>query len=170
MGFFSFLKGLFGGGESKSTLSGGASSGDLYNKKYDPKLVQSLKGDHQAVLGIFGRIQTAVQNHNDADLYAALQEFGTALKAHLALENVKFYSYIEEKYMEDPDLKKRIHHFRVEMEGIAVAVNRFLRAHTIPEQTPEQWASLPNDLAELAKALGKRIHDEETELYEMYKP
>lgn len=165
MALISFLKALFTASSTPPEIEP-----DYQRLKFNPKLVQSLKGDHQAILGIFGQIQTAVQNHQDQDLYEALQEFGVAMKTHLYEENVKFYYYIEKKYLDDADIKKRIHYFRVEMEGIAVALNRFLREHTVPMQTPEQWMILPGKLSELAKALGKRIHDEETELYAMYRP
>lgn len=121
------------------------------------------------MLSIFGRIQTAVQHHDDTELYHQLQSFGAALNSHLAAENVKFYSYIEELYMNDHLQKERILHFRVEMSHIGVVVNKFLKEHTIPEQTKEQWDALPEALAGLATALGKRIHDEETELYSLYK-
>lgn len=139
------------------------------SKEYDPSLIPALLDDHQQLLVMFGNIQNAVSQRDNPMLYEALKKFGSALKNHIAVENMKFYHYVEEHYKNDKSTRERVKHFRIEMEGITVVINRFLKQHTKPDLTPQEWASLPANLSELAVAISKRLHDEETELYAMYK-
>ena len=140
------------------------------SKEYEPGLIDDFKHDHQELLQLFAAIQKAISSRNEDALYSALQAFGTALRVHVAKENVRFYVYVEHKHQADLAMRKRIQQYRLDMDEIGKDITRFIRTYSIPQQTDANWRALPAEMSKIASALSQRLHDEETELYDMYRP
>lgn len=137
---------------------------------YDAALVDTLKDDHQQLLQVFTDIRQAGNEGRFAHLAQLLEQFKLALLNHVALENVKFYVYMQNHAGMDAATLGFIAGVRKEMNGIARTVGKFVDAHlaSVPS-----YATLPRfneELHQVGEVLAKRIELEETQLYSLYRP
>ncbi len=136
---------------------------------YDPELVDSLKGDHQALLVIFNNITAAFKKENYTKVAGELKEFRTLLQSHLLTENVRFYIYLQRQLAGSHLDTELILGFRKEMDGIGRAVIRFLDKYESIDTDTALTASFEGELTQIGQVLGERIKKEEEVLYPLYR-
>ncbi|WP_018623526.1 hemerythrin domain-containing protein [Kangiella aquimarina] len=142
-----------------------------YGISYDPHLIDNLKGDHNHLVALYGRIWTEGFEANNREKLADLvTQFKRDFQAHLLKENVKFYVYLEQKLSDDSSSMDLVKDFRSEMNDIAQAVIRFCKTYSKPIITAEQKESFKKDFETVGKVLTHRVSLEENELYTLYQP
>lgn len=164
MGLFSFL---FGSSAKESetskepVLHAGIS--------YDVLLIDKLKEDHQELVKLFTAIKSAATEGHFAEIQKILHEFKLALQTHLAVENVRFYVYVQQIYANDVDTSDFISGLRTEMNGIARVVMKFTEKHGAVPLTHATVAGFLAELDEIGAVLVKRVQLEESRLYSLYR-
>lgn len=138
--------------------------------QYDPRLIDQLKLEHQALLSIYKEIQESYKVKNTNKLVIDLGRFRTQLTGHLLKENVRFYMYVESLLTQDPTSIQIIQQFRQEMDGIGKAVIDFLDKYRAVNDNPQLMSSFGEDLEKIGSVLAKRILNEEGTLYPLYMP
>jgi oligoendopeptidase F len=137
---------------------------------YDPHLVKSLKGDHQALVQIFQRIDAACRELKFADCEEALRQFRARFNDHLIVENTRFYLYVKHA-MEaaNPASAEIARGFQQEMNKIAKVVTTFVDKYSGHEDALKS-AAFAEELKGIGGALAERIEREEKTLYPLYVP
>jgi hypothetical protein len=97
-----------------------------------------------------------------------LSEFKLALQTHLAVENVRFYVYVQQHYANDVDTSNFITGLRTEMNGIARVVMKFAEKHAADQLTHSTVGNFITELDEIGAVLVKRVQLEESRLYSLY--
>lgn len=137
---------------------------------YDPGLVETLKDDHQHLLDVFGAIRRAGSEGHFAHLTDLLEQFKLALLNHVALENVKFYVYMQNHTQLDAPTLSFIAGVRKEMNGIARTVGRFVDTYLGELPSYATLSSFNEELGQIGEVLAQRIELEESRLYTLYRP
>jgi len=167
------LKRLFGG-KPDTTPAASTASPDVAQAgrtiRYDPGLVDSLKGDHRELVAMYTRLGEQVSAGEFHGIDAALQEFKIRLEAHLLTENVRFYVYVEQSMAGDEANTELIRGFRQEMNSIARAVVEFVRRYRQQPVGPATQAQFVREHGEVGRLLAQRIAREESQLYVLYQP
>jgi regulator of sigma D len=137
---------------------------------YDPDLVKSLKDDHQALVQIFQRIDSACHALKFAECREALRQFRSRFTDHLIVENTRFYLYVKQG-MEaaDPASAEIARGFQQEMNQIAKVVTAFVDKYSGSEEVLKS-AAFAQELKGIGDALAERIEREEKALYPLYVP
>ena len=141
---------------------------DGFSKKYEPELVTLLKNDHDLLQGLLSELKQIAVVRDMPAFTQKIKDLNRVLKNHLIVENIKFYSYIEEKYADNETLRKQIHAYRIEMESIGVVINRFINTYNKEALGAADWELTVPDIENLITLLNRRIDKEELELYALY--
>jgi regulator of sigma D len=137
---------------------------------YDPDLVKSLKDDHQALVQIFQRIDTACRALEFAECKEALRHFRSRFTDHLIVENTRFYLYVKHAMeASDPASAEIARGFQQEMSQIAKVVTSFADKYSGDEEVLKS-AAFAQELQGIGGALAERIEREEKALYPLYVP
>jgi len=136
--------------------------------KFHPDLVEKLTGDHQAIVALYSEMVELVQIRQYHSLSLKVSEFKTALQSHVIVENVQFYTYLENKLSDDPTNLEFIKDVRKEMNGIAHAVVRFAKQYEKVTFTDQLRETFIKDLDDIGTVLTKRVAMEESQLYTLY--
>jgi len=135
---------------------------------YDNTLIRKLSEDHTELGRLLNEIK-AVSNHRG---YMALPEllasFRLVLHAHLILEEVKFYTYVQQLYAKNVNLSSFISDVKKEMNDIASAVMNFIDTYTNQKTIEGNMTEFKRGLTEIGEILARRIHLEETRLFSLY--
>jgi regulator of sigma D len=164
MGLFSFL---FGGSEKETEASNETTP--RVGISYDPMLIDKLKEDHQELVRLFTAIKKAAAEGKFKEIPHILSEFKLALQTHLAVENVRFYVYVQQLYANDLDTSDFITGLRSEMNGIARAVMKFTEKYSAVQLTHSTVSNFNSELDEIGAVLTKRVGLEESRLYSLYR-
>lgn len=135
---------------------------------FDPTLVGKLKDDHQELLKIYGKIVAAKDNNNYTNMAQLLRDFKFMLQTHLMIENVRFYVYLQQQFVGDPDVVGFVTDVRKEMDGIARSAIKFTNTYAIDSFTDDVKADFAKELNAIGMILVKRIAMEESRLYTLY--
>ncbi len=135
---------------------------------YKPELVATLKDDHQILFNIVGRIQKAVDNKNWSTVTKELQIFREKIYAHLLIENIDLYIYLQRSLADDPVNLKMMRELQKEMSGISTAVVNFLSKYKTLEKEANLQEEFPSEFNDVCDVLVRRIECEERVLYPMY--
>lgn len=138
--------------------------------RYAPDLIDNLKGDHQALLGLYGEIQEAFDSKDYPTVSEKLETFKGALQSHLLTENVRLYIYLDRCLASDATNSELVRGFRREMDDIAKVAMKFINKYTEIGVDEDLAAHFAEDFATIGKVLGERINKEETVLYPLYLP
>ncbi len=167
----SILSRLLGGNhdELKSTRSvkPAAPTGGI---AYDGGLVGRLKQDHQELVRIYTAIKTAAAQNRYGDLHDLLADFKLTFQTHIAMENVRFYVYVQQRMAQDTETSNFIAEVRREMNDIARAVMKFVDAYMSAPPTPATVTSFTSELDQIGAVLVQRVDKEENRLYSLYQP
>lgn len=164
MGLFSFLF-----GSSGKETDAGRETAPRVGISYDPLLIGKLKEDHQELVKLFTAIKKAATEGKFTEIPNILSEFKLALQTHLAVENVRFYVYVQQLYANDLDTSDFITGLRSEMNGIARAVMKFTEKYSAVQLTHSTVTSFNSELDEIGTVLTKRVVLEENRLYSLYR-
>jgi hypothetical protein len=165
MGLFSFL---FGSSAKEVEVS--KETAPHTGISYDASLIYKLKEDHQELVRLFTAIKSAATGDRFEEIPGILSEFKLALQTHLAVENVRFYVYVQQHYANDVDTSNFITGLRSEMNGIARAVMKFTEKHAADHLTHSTVGIFITELDEIGAVLVKRVQLEESRLYSLYHP
>lgn len=173
MGFFSKL---FGSQKKDNNANSSILNKELPNKPLTPKvnisykenLVDSLKNDHQKLFEIYGELINLTNSNDFLKIPGKLGELKLALQAHVLVENVHFYVYVQEKHKDDPINSEFIHDVRKDMNTIARVVVDFVKKYQMKVFTNEVKVAFFEELNAIGDALTKRIDMEEAQLYTLY--
>ncbi|MFC5569530.1 hemerythrin domain-containing protein [Lysobacter yangpyeongensis] len=138
--------------------------------RYDPGLVASLKDDHSELVAMYGQLGQDVRDGHYQRIPNGLLAFKTRLEAHLLIENVRFYVYLEQALTHDSENMAIIRDFRREMNGIARGVVEFVRRYQQTRVTAANAGDFMREYDEVGKLLVMRIEREEGNLYPLYAP
>lgn len=165
MGFFAKLMGV----EEKRTESvkPAAPEGGI---AYDATLVATLKDDHKELVRIYSAIKAAAAENRYGDLHDLLARFKLTFQTHVAVENVRFYVYVQQHMALDTDTSNFIADVRKEMNSIARAVMRFVDTNMTLPPTPSTVADFNAELEQIGSVLVQRVQLEESRLYSLYQP
>lgn len=138
--------------------------------RYAPDLIDSLKNDHQELLGLYGKIQAAFDNKDYPSVAEKLETFRNGLQSHLLIENVRLYIYLDRCLANDASNSELIRGFRREMDDIAKVAMKFLNKYSDIGVDEDLASHFAQDFATIGRVLGERIKKEETVLYPLYLP
>lgn len=138
------------------------------NINFDPKLIESLKKDHQNLFRVYREILDAKQKDDYSGMPRLLNELKTALQLHLMEENVRFYTYIRQQFKDDAVVAGFIKDVRKEMNAIANMVIGFSNAYSLVDFPVELKGKFGEELLVIGNALVKRVSMEESRLYTLY--
>ena len=138
--------------------------------RYDPDLVDSLKSDHTELVSMYGQLGQDVREGRFERIPNALLAFKTRLEAHLLIENVRFYVYLEQAIAGDSENMALIRDFRREMNTIARGVVDFVRRYQQTRVNADNSLHFMREYDEVGKLLVMRIEREEGNLYPLYAP
>ena len=138
--------------------------------RYDPSLVASLKNDHAELVTMYGQLGQDVRDGQFQRIPNALLSFKTRLEAHLLIENVRFYVYLEQSMSGDSENMAIIRDFRREMNGIARGVVEFVRRYQQLRVNSANSHDFIREYDDVGKLLVMRIEREEGNLYPLYVP
>lgn len=137
---------------------------------YDATLVSRLTDDHQELLRIFSAIKKAAAEGHFHLLSALLARFKQTFQAHIMLENVKFYVYVQLYCELDSEALRFVGDARREIDGIARSVVKFLNAHIANVPTAATVDGFNAELSRIGEVLQGRVQVEESRLYSLYQP
>lgn len=137
---------------------------------YDPRLIDTLLGDHAELGRLYGRIDNALQAGNFDEVRSFLITFKSRFEAHLLTENLRFYNYLEQTLVGDPGILRMVRDFREEMNEIAHDVIGFIKQYQANAFEPDARLRFAHDYAEIGKRLEHRLDCEEDSLYRLYRP
>jgi hypothetical protein len=138
--------------------------------RYDQNLVTNLKKDHIELVYMYTQLGDDVHNDRFERIADTLLAFKTRLEAHLLVENLRFYVYLEQSLANDADNVGLIRDFRQEMNRIARGVVEFVKRYQQQRVTHENQAAFMHDYNEVGRLLTLRIEREESNLYPLYAP
>lgn len=140
------------------------------NILYDPRLLDSLLRDHVELGRLFGRIGDAGKAGEAREMRSLLITFKARLKAHLVVENVRFYDYLEQSLANEPETARMVHNYRRKMTRIASDVFDFIQKYQSSRLTPEERQQFDSDYGTVGAELEHRLDSEEDNLYRLYRP
>jgi len=147
-----------------------SSSATAFARHYQPELVDQLKREHRQLLALNDEIRQAFELADYRQVVQKLIELRTSLKAHLLIEDIGLYSYLEHRLEDDAassEVTRRFHH---EMDAIGKAALEFMNKYEVSGVSPEVAAAFAKDFAHIGKILAHRIEKEELILYPLYQP
>lgn len=168
MGFFSRL---FGGKEEApqpQSQQPAAPMGKAIG--YDPELVAKLKEDHKELFALYTKLQNTYAAGKFGDIPKLLNDFKLALQSHLMVENVRFYTYVQQHLAGDEENSAFIADVKHEMDGIARAVVKFITIYGHAPVTPSNQQAFKTELDGIGQVLTSRVQMEESRLYTLYIP
>jgi len=119
---------------------------------------------------IYTAIKTAATENRYGDLRDLLSNFKLTFQTHLAVENVRFYVYVQQHMALDADTSTFIADVRKEMNGIARAVLKFVDTYMAVPPTPSTVTGFHAELDQIGPVLVQRVQLEESRLYSLYQP
>jgi regulator of sigma D len=170
MGLFSDLMGEKDGQHARTGKATPAQRPGQSGIAYDEGLVDALKDEHQQLLHAFGAIRRAGMEGKFAHTAELLDQFRLGLLNHIALENVRFYVYMQNHPELDAPAKDFIAGVRKEMNVIARTVAKFVDTYLAEPLSHHTVFRFHEELDEIGAVLAKRIDLEETRLYSLYRP
>jgi len=170
MGLLSKLIGEEGKQKVNSTRSIKALTPESGAIAFDAGLVERLKDDHQELLQAYTAIRRTGAEGHFGHLPEMLEKFKLSLLNHIALENVKFYVYMQNHWAIDTETMRFIAEVRKEMNSISRAVVKFIDGHLTNAPSHLTIAGFNEELEQIGQVLIKRISLEEERLYSLYRP
>lgn len=137
---------------------------------YDPGLVASLMADHRDLVAMYGQLGQDVREGNYHRIPNALLAFRTRLEAHVLLENVRFYAYVERSMAHDGARIAAARNIRREMDPLARGVAEFAARHQQVRVDGDNVGEFMREYDQIGRLLVERIQHEEGSLYPLYGP
>ncbi len=136
--------------------------------RFRPELVEKLINDHREIVVIYSEMNDLFAKKDYGQIGLKVNEFKRKLQGHVIVENVQFYTYLENKLRHDPTNLEFIRDVRKEMNGIAHAVVQFARKYEKVGFSAQVIEEFSKDLAGIGDVLTQRVEMEESQLYSLY--
>jgi len=160
---------IFGNQASPGNTSTATSDRQPHGIGYDSELVRDLVADHHKLAAYRNHIEAALETGQLTEIPKILAEWKLALQAHIMVENVRFYTYLQQHLAGDPDVSAFLSDLRHEMDGIARTLVKFANTYSGVDTIIKAGAArFRADLTEMTLRLGKRLQVEESRLYTLY--
>ena len=165
MGLFSFL---FGNSSSPAQNNNTLQQKHDTTIKFRPELVSKLINDHHAIFALYNDLLGLANNQEYSHVGEKVHEFKSMLQAHVIVENVQFYTYLETTLSDDPTNLEFIKDVRKEMNDIAHAVIKFSKKYQDAHFNTRLKQEFSDDLENIGAVLTQRVSMEESQLYTLY--
>ncbi len=136
--------------------------------RFRPELVEKLINEHREIVAIYREMKDLFDTKDYSRIGIKVNEFKRKLQGHVIVENVQFYTYLENKLRDDPTNLEFIRDVRKEMNGIAHAVVQFARKYEKIGFSDQIIAEFAKDLEDIGNVLTQRVEMEESQLYNLY--
>lgn len=165
----SILKRWFGhdtGSDAGPRASGGSPNarGD-----YREDLIPTLHTEHQELLALFGALERASKSSDEVACRTALDRFTRLLQQHLLAENRHLYGYFARHGDPNPNVAQRVAAMSTEMLQIGKTLHRFITTYAQSTWSTALRERLQQEVPAIGSMLAHRIHEEESELYPLYR-
>ena len=137
---------------------------------YDPNLVHNLKEDHRQIFRHYEAVTAACYSLAFDLIPARLGDLKLSLQAHLVVENVRFYAYVQQQFALDPETSEFIADLREEMDSIGRTARQFVNRYTQERINEYNQNDFKATLELIGAVLTRRIQLEESRLYSLYMP
>lgn len=170
MGFFRKLFGRGNGAGAGPTTASAArlQPGPATGIRYDAELIPALLDDHAQLGDLFARIGQAHEARDFAAVRELLGTFKSRLQAHVLVENVRFYNYVEQSLAGDETNAQLMRSFRRDMNTIVRQVLEFVRKYE-EASSAAAFAGFEADYSAVGALLERRLDSEESQLYPLYR-
>ena len=171
MGLFSKIKKfLVGDIEAKEKAKEKEQQKNCHVVKFSPRLIEGLESDHKKLFQKFAKIVETADNTKEFtfQLKDNIDDFIQDLHGHILIENRQLYTYLVQRYSDDPQSIGYLNDIQKNMNGIIRELEHFSKKYTDRENCNRVFSSLKDDLNAMAGELTKRIDMEEDKLYRMY--
>jgi len=136
--------------------------------QYSPELLLQLTKEHRQLLILFGEIRVAFQRGDYKKTVQKINEFRSLFQAHLLIENVRLYIYLERSFADDATNYELIRGLRREMDNIARTALAFLDKYEAIGVDKDVGANFSSDIEAVGEILMRRVDNEENTLYQLY--
>ncbi len=126
--------------------------------------IQTCREHHAHLVDLLANLP-ALEPENAAPLTERLRLFKTVLLRHLRFEDDQLYPRLQRSA--DPVVVETATRYQREMGGLAAQCVAFFDAWATPQAVENAFGAFLTDWAAVRVALERRIHAEDTELYEM---
>lgn len=137
---------------------------------YDTGLIAVLENGHRELLRICAAVQTAAAEYRYNDIQHLLTHFKLAFQAHVAMENARFYAYLQPRIAHSKEAVDLIAAIRREMNEIGDEVLKVVDAYIAYPPTHLNEAQFKYDFEQMTALLSSRVEKLETRLYPLYRP
>ena len=137
---------------------------------YSDDLISNLKHDHVELVELYGAIASFIQQENYEYISPALEELKSKFNLHLMQENVHFYCYLEQSFLDQKEQLEMIKGYRKDMNAISAAVVRFIKKWQSQVIDADNICEFNHEYNAVGEVLAQRIHAEEHHLYTLYQP
>jgi hypothetical protein len=140
------------------------------SSRYDAGLVANLRNDHRELAAMYGQLGQSVRDGDYTRMSNALLAFRTRLEAHLLMENVRLYAYLEQTLADDGHHAAIVGEFRREMKDLVARALRFVQLYQQAGVSSANVDEFMREYDEIGKLLMARVEREEGGLYPLYSP
>jgi hypothetical protein len=158
------LSTLFGSNEKTGSEDHANASG--MQAAYNPRLIATLVDDHKRLFKLFTSVSDAFASNDFDTTVILLRQFRSEIQAHLLIENVQFYVYLERSLARDGTSFAACQ----EMDAIGDNVLAFLKKYDKLGHRPALQKNFAVDLHRVGQTLTRRIQYEENTLFTLYQP
>lgn len=137
---------------------------------YSEQLIPALKHDHQVLINLYGQISYYILSQKYDAIQQNLDTLKTEFNRHIMQENVSFYCYLEQKFIQNPEQLETIKFYRKEMNGISHAFIKFIKKWQTTAICDDNIEEFRTEYETIGQVLAQRINQEEDHLYTMYQP
>lgn len=135
---------------------------------YHPELIEQLRRDHLSLLGLLASMEEASLA---GDMPLALSQLHTLkreLQAHVLLEKVRLYVYLDHQLPTDDPSRALVRQMRHRISAVANTVTTFVDHYRT--WAHESAMTFLGELESITQLLVSHIQEEEDLLYPLYRP
>jgi len=136
---------------------------------YHPELIEQLRQGHMDLLSLLASMEQLALAKNLSTALAQIPSFKRTLHAHLLLENVRLYVYLEHLLPRQHPNRSIVRSIRHAMDAVTVSANAFFERYLQPSASANAPQFL-QDLDNMAQLLVSQVQQEEDSLYPLYQP
>jgi hypothetical protein len=136
---------------------------------YREDLIPTLRAEHQELLALFGALERASKSSDEVACRTALDRFTRLLQQHMLAENRHLYGYFARHGDPNPRVALRVETMSTEMLQIGKTLRRFITTYAQSTWSAALRERLQREVPAIGSMLAHRIHEEESELYPLYR-
>lgn len=138
------------------------------NIAYHPELIEQLRRDHLALLGLLASMEEASLAGDMPGALTQLSALKRQLQAHVLLEKVRLYVYLDHQLPASDPSRAIVRQMRHRISAVATTVTAFVDHYCVAVH--ESAVTFLGELESIAQLLVIHIQEEEDLLYPLYQP